>query len=65
LLADGRGQRPIVFEPAPTLQNLLGRGLILPEVRRGGLGFDLGQFACQAGFVKDPSARRRRVRKDR
>jgi hypothetical protein len=63
LLADRGGQRPILFEAAPPLQNLLRGALILPEVWRRRLRFDLGQFAREAGFVKVPSARLRRARK--
>jgi len=65
LFANRGGQRAVALEPAPPLQDLLGRGLIFPEVGRGGLGFDVGQFAREAGFVKVPSARRRRARKGR
>ena len=45
LLPQRHGQRPVVFEPAPPLQHFLRGGLVLPEIGRGDLRFELGQLA--------------------
>jgi hypothetical protein len=60
LLANGFRQRALIFEAPAPLQDLLRGGLILPEIRSSRLGFDLRQFAREAGFVKAPSANRPR-----
>jgi hypothetical protein len=62
-LAAQRGrERAIFFEPSPALKDLLRPSLVLPEIRGGGLRFEVVQFTFEAGFVKDPSARRRCAR---
>jgi hypothetical protein len=55
LPAQRLGKRPFVLELAAALQDLLGGGLIFPEVGDGDLRLDVGQLALQAGFVKAPS----------
>jgi hypothetical protein len=55
LLAQRLRQDAVVIQPAPTLQRLLRRGGILPEVRGRNLRLELGQFANEFGFVKAPS----------
>jgi len=60
-LAELPQKTEVVLEPAATLQDLLGLGLVLPE---GGLGyapFEPGEFFGRAGCLKDSSAGRRRV----
>jgi hypothetical protein len=59
LLAQRLGQRLVTLEPPPFLEDLLRRALVLPEVRRGNAGFEVGQLALETGFVKDPSGDRR------
>jgi hypothetical protein len=56
LFSEGLRENPVVLEPAAALQNSLGAGLILPEIRGRDGGFDVGQFAEKTGFVKAPSA---------
>jgi hypothetical protein len=53
-------QLHVLLEPAAALQELLRVRLVFPEVRFGDALFDLGQFDCGAGGVKDGSAGRRR-----
>jgi hypothetical protein len=60
LTAQRFGEGAIVLETAAALLYLLGVRGVLPEVRCRDRGFDLGQFALDAGFVKAPSAGRRR-----
>jgi hypothetical protein len=50
----------IVLEPAPPLQQLLRRRLVLPEVRLRDALFYVGKFFCGTGGVKDSSAGRSR-----
>src|SRR5580700_10578905 len=57
-------ERAIGLEPPPALQDLLGVGLVLPEVGCGGLRLEFGQLAIESGFVKAPSAHRRRGPRD-
>jgi hypothetical protein len=64
LLAQRGGERAIVFDAAAALLDLLRRGLVLPEVGRGGAQIEVVQFAGKAGFVKAPSAGRRRGWRD-
>jgi len=56
LTAQRGSQRPVFFEPATSLKNLLGAALVFPEIRCGGLRLEVAQLAIEAGFVKDPSA---------
>jgi hypothetical protein len=63
-LLQGSAEGLILFEPAPPLQQLLGRRLVLPEIRLGDTLFDFRQFVCVAGGVKDSSAVRRRAWRD-
>src|SRR5690606_6961169 len=49
-------QVAVLFEPTTTLQQLLRRLLVLPEVRLRYAGFDLCEFVSGAGGVKDSSA---------
>jgi hypothetical protein len=58
------GERQLVFDAAPALQQLLRLGLVLPEVRLGDAGFDAIEFGAGAGGVKDSSAGRRCVSPD-
>jgi hypothetical protein len=51
----------VLFEAPAALQDFLRLRLVLPEIRRGGFGFELGQFLIGAGGLKDSSADRRRV----
>ena len=55
-------KRPVVLETTAALLDALGVCLVFPEVRRGGFGFDVGQFPEKPGFVKAPSASLRRDR---
>jgi hypothetical protein len=48
LPAQRLGQRAVVLEPAPPLQQLLRGRRVLPEFGMRDLGFDLAQFALQA-----------------
>jgi hypothetical protein len=57
-------QLGVVFEPAPALQQLLRRGLVLPEIRLRDLLLYLGEFVVRAGGVKDSSADRMRAWRD-
>jgi hypothetical protein len=50
----------VLLEPAAALQQLLGAGLVLPEIRRRDTIFYFGEFLFRAGGVKDSSAGRRR-----
>jgi len=59
LLLQRRDEIAILLEPAAALQDFLRLGLVLPEVGRGGFGFELGQFLFGAGGLKDSSADRR------
>jgi hypothetical protein len=60
LFAKRLGDGPVVFEPAAALLSFLCVRGVLPEVGRGDRGFDFGQFALKAGFVKAPSEGRSR-----
>jgi hypothetical protein len=51
-------QVAIFLEPAAALEDFLGAGLILPEVRSGNAFFDFREFVLGAGGVKDGSAGR-------
>jgi hypothetical protein len=51
-------QVAVFLEAAPALQQLLSRGLVLPEVRLGDAFFDFQQFDFGLGGVKDSSAGR-------
>jgi hypothetical protein len=62
LPAERFGQGLVILEPAPFLEDLLRRALVLPEVGRGDPRFELGQLALESRFVKDPSADRRPAR---
>jgi hypothetical protein len=55
-LAQGLAEIPILFDPAPPLQQLLRSGLVLPEIRRGDAVFYFPEFIRRAGGVKDSSA---------
>jgi hypothetical protein len=47
---------PILLEPAAPLQDALGFGLVLPEVRRGSARLETGQFFVESCALKDSSA---------
>jgi hypothetical protein len=64
LAAERIAQLEIVGDAAPPLQRLLRFRLVLPEVRSGDAGFELGQLACGMGRVKDSSANLERVSRD-
>jgi hypothetical protein len=54
-------QIPIQLETAAALQNFLRFGLVFPEIRCGGAGFESIQFFFGVIGFKDSSADRRRV----
>jgi hypothetical protein len=60
----GFGQVAIVFEPAPALQQLLRRGLVLPEVGIRNALLYLGELIGGTCGVKDSSADRKRAWRD-
>ncbi len=51
----------VLLQPAAALQDLLGFGLVFPEIGRGGARFEAGQFFVRACGFKDSSAGRPRV----
>jgi hypothetical protein len=57
-------QVAVVLEPAPPLQQLLRRRLVLPEIGISGALLYLGEFICRTSGVKDGSADRRRAWRD-
>jgi hypothetical protein len=61
LLLERQDQIAILLEAAASLLDFLRFGLILPEIGRGGAGFEAGQlFVWSSGF-KDSSADPRRA----
>jgi hypothetical protein len=54
----------ILLEPPATLQQLLGAGLVLPEIRLGDFLFYFGEFFGGTRGVKDGSAGRLRAARD-
>jgi len=54
-------QRAVSLERLPALQDLLGCGLVFPEIRIGGLLLYFREFFCGPGCVKDSSADRTRA----
>jgi hypothetical protein len=52
-------QLPVLLDAAAALQDLLGVGLVVPEIGRRGLGFYLGKLGVQTSDVKDNSEGRR------
>jgi len=60
-LLEGFGEISILFQAPPALQDFLGLGLVFPEIRRRGEGFESIQFVSRAGGLKDSSAGRPRA----
>jgi hypothetical protein len=54
-------QIAILFKSSPALQDPLGLGLIVPEIRRRSSSFEAAQFFVGFRPLKDNSADRRRV----
>src|SRR5438128_8875976 len=59
LLLERQHEIAVLLEPAAALQDFLRLGLVFPEVRRGGFGFELCQFFAGTGGLKDSSANRK------
>jgi hypothetical protein len=59
-LAQRHHQVAVLLEPFAALQDLLRFGLVFPEVGRGRLVLEAGQFFVGAGGFKDSSADRQR-----
>jgi hypothetical protein len=59
LLLEREDEIAILLEPMAALIDLLRFGLVFPEVRRGGFGFELCQFFAGTGGFKDSSANRK------
>jgi hypothetical protein len=57
-LAKGGDQIPILLEPAPALEHLLGGGLVFPEIRGGRSRFEPRQLFFGPSVLKDSSADR-------
>ena len=55
-LFERHDQFAILLEPPPALENLLGFGLVFPEIGRGGARLETGQLLIGAGGLKDSSA---------
>jgi len=49
----------VLLQSPSALQNLLGFGLIFPEIRCGGFRFELSQLLFRTGGFKDSSANQR------
>jgi hypothetical protein len=64
LLRQPVAERDVLLETAAPLQDLLRLGLVLPEVRRGGLVLQLRELVGGACGVKDSSADRRPASSD-
>jgi hypothetical protein len=60
-LAEALDQRELFFEPPPSLQDLLGLGLVLPEIWLGRPGLESVEFFTGFRCLKDNSAGRRIV----
>jgi hypothetical protein len=60
-LPERQHQVAILFEAAAPLQNLLGFGLVFPEIGRGSARLEAGQLLVGAGGFKDSSGDRQRV----
>jgi hypothetical protein len=58
-LFQGVAEGDVLFQPAATLEQLLGLGLIRPEVRLRDTRFDASDFVIQSCGLKDNSACRR------
>ena len=58
LLGEAVAELDVFGEPALALQRLLRVGLVVPEVRRGDLQFELRQLSGIVRLVKDSSASR-------
>jgi hypothetical protein len=52
----GRGERDLLFEAPPALQDLLRLGLVLPEVWLRGARLERAQLVGRASGLKDSSA---------
>jgi hypothetical protein len=65
LLPERHDQIAILLQPAASLLDLLGFGLILPEIGRGGTRLEAGQLVFGFGGFKENSADRRRACPDR
>jgi len=61
LLAERQPEITVLLETAAALQDLLGFGLVFPEIGGGGAGFETVQLFVWAGGLKDSSADRQRV----
>jgi hypothetical protein len=61
LLAERQPELAILLQPAAALQDFLRFGLVFPEIRGGGAGFETGQFLVWASSLKDSSADPQRV----
>jgi len=59
LLLERRREIAVLLEPAAALQDFLRLGLVFPEVRSRGSGFELCQFFAGTGGLKDSSANRK------
>jgi hypothetical protein len=59
LLLEREHQIAILLEPAPALPDLLGFGLVFPEVVGGRERVELAYFFAGAGGLKDSSANRK------
>jgi hypothetical protein len=59
LLPQRHHQIAILLKPAAALQDLLGFGLIFPEIGRGGSRLEAVQFFVGTGRFKDSSADRK------
>jgi hypothetical protein len=60
-LLQGFGEISVLLQAPPALQDFLGLGLVLPEIRRRGQGLESIQFVSRAGGLKDSSAGRPRA----
>ncbi len=58
LLLQRQHQLAVLLQAAAALQYFLRFELVFPEVRRGGAGFEAGQFVSGVGGFKDNSANR-------
>ena len=56
LAAQRLGEIEVLLQPAAPLQHALRGGLVVPEVRRGGLPLQLRHLGLDGGGVKDSSA---------
>ncbi len=61
LAPERREQIAILLQPAAALQDLLGFGLVFPEIGRGDARLEAGQFFVGTCGLKDSSAGRQRA----